>query len=97
MVPFTTFRVTSLYSESITVCATDGTPASFTRNSMYGPGGAIRPADGGVIVSPPPETWNASVLSRWLMFMACVVDGSRMMVTFRIDAASAVLTANDCP
>ena len=57
---------------SCTHCATDGTP-SFSRKSMYQPGGATF-ADGGLCSVRPPGC-SATVVrgtSRWFMSFACV-------------------------
>ena len=75
---------------SKSVCPTDGTPFAPMMNSMYGPGGASLPAAGGVTVrlNPSAALVKLNVFRRCPASNACVVDASRMMVTFREDERS---------
>lgn len=49
-----------LHQETLTHDATDGTPASSIRKSMYQPGGAWAPDAGALTVSPPAPAENVS-------------------------------------
>src|SRR6185503_1336956 len=61
--------------------AIDGTPALFTRNSMYGPGGAVLMLEGIVTRTPPVTLVFDSGMNRWSMFVECVTVVCRMRLT----------------
>src|SRR6266480_897693 len=74
----------------------DGTPAPFTRKSMYGPGGAAARLVGKAIASAAVDGEKLRGTRRWLWSKAWVTELRRISVTFVMSAASGVLTTTVC-
>ena len=80
-----------------TIDATEGTPWSSTRNTMYQPGGARLPFAGASTVNAPLPRVKLSDMKRWSWSTLWVSDPIRTRDTEAIRAASGVSTVNGVP
>ena len=77
--------------------AYDGTPASFSANSIQKPGGASAARVGACTRRREPERTNVSSTKRCSMFQLCVTEPVLTIVTRLMSAASVKSTKNVSP